>query len=254
MAVNPFSLRDKRILVTGASSGIGRAVAISCSKMGAKIVMLARDTKRLNETYKKLAPGEHLLYPIDLTHYTSVETLITECVQEHGQFDGFVHAAGIEMSVYLPFMKPEQYEEIFSINVISGFELAKVLSRKRSHNPMGASFVFISSIRGILGQESAIAYSCSKGAVISGVRSMALELAKNNIRVNSISPAIVETEMTSNLFANIPEDAITTMQRNHPLGFGKPEYIANACIYLLSDASIWVTGSNMIIDGGYSAK
>lgn len=254
MSFNPFSLENKRILVTGASSGIGRAVAISCSKMGADIIMLARDTERLSETYRELFPGRHSFYSMDLTEYKGIEALITECVQRHGQFDGLVHAAGIEMSIPLPLMKPEQYLEIFSINVISGFELAKTISRKKLFNSKGGSFVFISSIRGILGQEAAIAYSSSKGAVIAGVKSMALELAKKNIRVNSISPAIVETEMTKNLFANISEQAKNTMLNNHPLGFGKAEYIANACIYLLSDASIWVTGSNLIVDGGYSAK
>jgi len=254
MSFNPFSLKSKRILVTGASSGIGRAVAISCSKMGADVIMLARDLKRLTETYNQLLPGKHSFFSINLTLYDSLEPIISQCVQEYGKFDGFVHAAGIEISVPLQFVKSKQYEELFSINVISGFELAKIISKKNYFSPVGGSFVYISSIRGMVGQETSIAYSCSKGAIIAGVKSMALELASKKIRVNSISPAIVETEMTKILFDNIPEESKESMYKNHPLGFGKPDDIANACIYLLSDASRWITGSNLIVDGGYSAK
>lgn len=254
MSFNPFSLTGKRILVTGASSGIGRAVAVMCSNMGADIIMMARDLKRLSETYNDLLPGSHSFFSIDLTKYESIEPIIEECVNKHGKFDGLVHSAGIEISVPLQFMKPQQYEEILSINVISGFELAKVMSKKKYFNSNGGSFVYLSSIRGIIGQEAAIAYSCSKGAIIAGVKSMALELAPKKIRVNSISPAIIETEMTSRLFDNISEKSKENMFANHPLGFGKPNDIAYACIYLLSDASRWITGSNMIVDGGYTAK
>lgn len=254
MSFNPFSLANKRILVTGASSGIGRAIAISCSMMGAEIVMMARNQKRLVETYNELLPGKHTFFTIDLTKFDSFEPIISECVQQFGKFDGLVHSAGIEISAPLQFTEPQQFEKLFSINVISGFELAKIISKKKYFNSVGGSFVYISSIRGIVGQEGAIAYSSSKGAIIAGVKSMALELASKNIRVNSISPAIVETEMTRNLFDNISDETKKTMLENHPLGFGRPDDIANACIYLLSDASRWITGSNMIVDGGYSAK
>jgi len=254
MSFNPFSLSGKRILVTGASSGIGRAIAVECSKMGANIIMIARDLKRLSDTHNELHPGKHSYFSFDLTKYEGIEAIISECVQKYGQFDGLVHAAGVEISVPLQFMKSSQYEEILSINVISGFELARIISKKKYFNSLGGSLVYISSIRGIIGQEAAIAYSCSKGAVIAGVKSMALELASKKIRVNSISPAIIETEMTKNLFDNIPEETKKNMSRHHPLGFGKPEDIAYAGIYLLSDASKWITGSNMIVDGGYSAK
>lgn len=254
MSINPFTLDNKRILVTGASSGIGRAIAVLCSKMGGNVILIARDRHRLEKTYNELFPGNHSYISTDLTDYDNLEHMISECVEKYGKFDGFVHSAGVEISTPLQMLKAIQYEKLFSINVISGFELVKIITKRKYFNSNGGSLIFISSIRGIVGQEAAIAYSCSKGAIISGVRSMALELAPKKIRVNSISPSIVNTEMTRKLFDQIPDESKKKMLDNHPLGFGHPEDIANACIFFLSDASRWITGSNMIIDGGYSAR
>ncbi|NLD49324.1 MAG: SDR family oxidoreductase [Clostridiaceae bacterium] len=254
MSFNPFSLANKRILITGGSSGIGRATAIACSKMGADIILIARDIRRLEETMQELSPGRHAYVRLDLTDYEKIENTISECVEKYGQFDGLVHSAGSEISAPIQFLKPMQYEKIISVNLISGFELSRVITKRRYFNPEGGSLVFISSIRGVVGKETAVAYSCSKGAIISGVRSMALEMAKKNIRVNSISPSIVETDMTRQLFEQISDASKTEMLSDHPLGFGRAEDVAYACIYLQSDASVWITGSNLIVDGGYSAR
>jgi NAD(P)-dependent dehydrogenase (short-subunit alcohol dehydrogenase family) len=158
------------------------------------------------------------------------------------------------MTLPLKMMKPEHYEKLFSVNVISGFEVAKIISNKKYSDNSGASFVFISSIMSVLGEPGKVGYCASKGALISGVKAMALELVNKNIRVNCISPAIVETDMTKKLFDNIPEDSKHEIIKMHPMGFGKPEDVANACLFLLSDASCWITGSNLIVDGGYSAR
>lgn len=251
---NQFFLTKKNIVITGASSGIGRQCAVSCSQTGANVFLIARNEERLKETYDHLEKGNHLYYSQDITEYSKIESVISSMVAKFGKINGFIHSAGSEMTLPLKMMKPEYYEKLFSINIISGFEMARILSKKKYSDNNGASFVFISSVRGFLGKSGAIGYCSSKGALISGVKAMALELTNKNIRVNSISPAIVETEMTNKLFENLAEDSKNEMMKMHPMGFGKPEDIANACIYLLSDASRWVTGTNLIVDGGYSAQ
>ena len=252
---NPFSLEGKKIVITGASSGIGRAIAVECSKAGATLLLLARNSERLEETSRSLLPGNHRFVSVDLNNYEEVEPIISSFYDSNGNIDGFVHAAGILMTVPLQMIKPQHYEEIFSINVIAGFNIARFISKKKFIDPgKGASFIFISSIRALYGQESAIAYCASKGALSSGMKAMALELASKKIRVNAVLPAIVSTEMTDSLFATVPDESRQRMVNDHPLGLGTPEDVAYAAIYLLSDASKWMTGNNLLIDGGYSAR
>jgi NAD(P)-dependent dehydrogenase (short-subunit alcohol dehydrogenase family) len=147
-----------------------------------------------------------------------------------------------------------KYNEIFSVNVFSGFELAKIISKKNYINDAGGSFVFISSIMGMVGQPGKIGYCASKGALLAGSRAMALELAAKKIRVNCVCPSIVETEMTEKLFQGLPEESKQEIIKMHPLGLGKPEDVASAALFLLSDTSRWITGSQLVVDGGYSAS
>ncbi|HVD98339.1 MAG TPA: SDR family oxidoreductase [Cytophagaceae bacterium] len=249
-----FSLKGKNILITGASSGIGRQCAITCSEMGANVILIARDVQRLNETMARLSTGNHSIYNLDITEYGKIEPLIVSIANSYEKIDGFIHSAGIELTLPLRNNKEEIYQKVFSVNVLSGFEFAKVLSHKKYLPEQGASFVFLSSIMGLLGEAGKVAYCSSKGAVIAGVRALAIELASKKIRVNSISPAMVETEMATELFSKISEESKNEILKLHPLGIGKPEDVSWACIYLLSEASRWVTGTNLIIDGGYSAK
>ena len=251
---NPFSLKNKNILITGASSGIGKQCTISCSKMGANIILIARNEARLRETLAQLGKGNHLHYLLDITTYDKIEPIIKDAVSKVGKISGFIHSAGIEMTLPIKLMKHEHYEKLFAINTISGFEIAKILSKKKYLNSIGSSFIFIASIMGVLGQSGKVGYCSSKGALISGMKAMALELSSKNIRVNCISPAIVETEMTKQLFEQVSEESKNEILNMHPMGFGEPKDVANACIYLLSDASKWVTGTNLILDGGYSAR
>jgi len=251
---NLFSLKNKNILITGASSGIGRQCAISCSQMGANVGIVARSEERLKETYEQLENGNHIYFAQDITEYDKVESVITEAVSRVGKLHGFIHSAGMEITLPLKMMKPERYEQLFSINVIAGFEIAKIISKSKYLDDGGASLIFISSVMSILGESGKVGYCASKGALISGVRAMALELVNKNIRVNSISPSIIETDMTKRLFESIPETSREEILKMHPMGFGKPEDVANACVFLLSDASRWITGSNLIVDGGYSAR
>ena len=250
---NSFSLKNKNILITGASSGIGRQCAITFSQLGANVILIARNKGRLKETYNKLDKGNHLIISQDITEYNKLEEVVNTAVDKIGKISGFVHSAGIEMTLPLRNMQPSYYEKMFSVNVIAGFELAKIISKKKYLYKNGASFVFISSVMGILGQLGKIGYCSSKGSLISGVKAMALELASKKIRVNCILPGVVETEMSNEMFQKLSEESKKNIVDMHPLGLGKPEDIAYACAYLLSDSARWVTGTNLIIDGGYSA-
>lgn len=251
----PFSLQDKNIVITGASSGIGRCVAIECSKAGANVFLLARNRERLEEIFNQLSPGNHGMAVADLKEIALLENSITSLLQSRGAVHGMVHAAGTEFTAPFSMTRPKHFETLFAINVIAGFELARILSQKKYLDPqIGGSYVFISSIRALHGQEGAVAYASSKGAIFSGIRSLALELSAKKIRVNAVAPSIVNTQMTQNLFESIPEETVNLMLNQHPLGFGEPIDVALACIYLLSDAARWMTGSNMVLDGGYSVK
>ncbi len=249
-----FDLKNKNIIVSGASSGIGRQCAITFSQLGANVILIARNKERLKDTYNKLEKGNHLIISQDITEYAKLEQIIKYSVEKAGRISGFVHSAGIEMTLPLRSMQPSYYEKMFSVNVISGFELAKIISKKKYINKERASFVFISSIMGIVGMPALIGYSASKGALISAIKSMGLEFISKNIRVNCISPGLVETEMASKLFEKLSEESKKSIIDMHPLGLGKQEDIANVCAFLLSDASRWITGTNLIVDGGYSAR
>ena len=249
-----FSLNNKNIIVTGASSGIGRQCAIAFSQFGANIILVARNKDRLEQTYYKLSKGNHIIIPQDITEYDKLEEIVKNSVEEVGKISGFVHSAGVEMTLPLRSMNSSYYENMFAINVISGFELARIISKKKYFDEKGGSFVFISSVMAILGQAGKVGYCSSKGALISGVKAMALELVSKNIRVNSVLPGVVETEMLKKMLEKLSEESKKSIIDMHPLGLGKAEDIANTCAFLLSDASRWITGTNLIVDGGYSAK
>jgi len=249
-----INLKGKNIIITGASSGIGRSCAILASQVGATLVLIGRNNERLKETYEKVCSGKHIYYAQDITEYEKLEHIISDCVAKIGKLSGFVHCAGIEMTVPLLTMKVEIYEKLFSTNVISAFEIAKIVSQKKYLDASGSSFVFLSSIMGLFGQKGKIGYCSSKSALMGGAKSMALELAVKKIRVNCILPGIVQTEMTNKMFDTLPETSKAEIIKKHPLGLGHPEDIANTCLFLLSDLSKWITGTDVIVDGGYHAE
>lgn len=246
---NSFSLINKVILITGASSGIGRQCAISCSQMGAKVVLVARNEERLNKVFAELHGEGHLKFVHDVTNFDGIEAILCEVLEKIGSISGFIHSAGVEITKPFSTTKPSEYANVFNTNVVAGFEFARVISKKKFVNTEVCSFVFISSVLALKGQSALTAYAATKGALVSGVKSMSVELAPKKIRVNCISPGwIAGTAMTGEI-----EYGAENLNLNYPLGFGKPEDVANACIYIISDASKWVTGINLIVDGGYTA-
>ncbi len=249
-----ISLQNKNILITGASSGIGRECAIVCSKIGAKLILVGRDSIRLQKTINDLESTGHLMYQMDVTDYEKIESLISDSVSKIGKIDGFVHCAGIEMTLPLQSMNYEKFNQLYAVNAISAFEFSKILAKKKYCNASGASFVFISSVTGLLGVIGKIGYCSSKAALIAGAKAMALELVNKKIRVNTILPGMVDTEMFQKIKKELSEESLLDIQKRHPLGIGKPNDVANLCAFLLSDLSIWITGSDYIIDGGYSCQ
>lgn len=249
-----FNLKDKTIVVTGASSGIGRACAILCAKSGAKVALVGRDENRLRQTAESISNKEVRIYKQELTEYGEIPEMVESIVKDLGLISGFVHAAGIETVLPLKLTTPSHFEKAFAVNVIAAFELIKAIIKKKNVNPDGASMVLISSVMGVVGQPTKTVYSATKGALIAGTRSLALELARSRIRVNCVSPGMVKTGMSEALLEKVTPEAMDSILKAHPLGIGTADDVANACLFLLSDQARWITGTNLIVDGGYTAQ
>ena len=251
---NPFSLEGKNIIVTGASSGIGQQVAIACSMMGARIALIGRNKERLTETRTQLSGDGHVLVSYDLTDLQHQKELVTGIVAQIGVIDGLVNCAGISTVMPLKLMSPEKLEEFFKTNVFATIELTRQVLGINNVNKIGASVIFFASIMGCVGENAKSLYSLTKGALISGCRSLAVEYAPKKIRINVVSPGLIETAINKNQpYLADPEKRKQT-ETLYPLGLGETSDIANLCIYLLSNASRWITGQNFIVDGGYTIK
>lgn len=244
---NPLSLQGKRILVTGASSGMGKVFAQMIAAQGGQVVLLARNAERLQQTFDSLAGDGHQICVCDLTD----EFQLKETVGNMQPLDGIVLCAGINEFVPVKFVKQEKIEKMFQTNYFSQLILVQMLLKKKLVNK-GSSIVFISSVSSVLGVQGTLLYASSKGAINSAVRVLASELAAQNIRVNAILPGIVKTEMLSG--TNISEEDFAKQEADYPLGLGTPEDVAHAVLFHLSDASRWLTGQCMILDGGFTLK
>ena len=250
---NPFSLEKKTILVTGASSGIGQQCAIDCSKMGAKVIFIGRNEERLTQTLSLVKGEGHIAYRYDFSDLDGIKDLVTRIVTENGKFDGIICSAGIERTAPTKLLKSSDYEELFKVNTLSAFELVKQITTIKNFNNGGA-IVFISSITSIIARKGTAADSASKGAIISGAKVFAAELANRNIRVNCISPGTILTPLMQNYLAQLSEEDYKKRVSGFPLGLGETTDISSACVFLLSDASRWITGQNLIIDGGFTMQ
>ena len=253
--MNPFDLTGKNIVISGASSGIGRQCAITCANMGASVILLGRNKERLYETLESMVRKEdHLYYSVDLTDYNAVPEIIKQIVTIKGYINGLLNCAGISTTLPMKSTTPTKLDEFFHANVFSAYFLTKEICKVGHIAKEGGSIVFFSSVMGSYGESGKSIYGMTKGAIQTGSRSLACELAKKNIRVNTISPGLIVTPINENLPHITDPDKKKLLENMHLLGLGKSEDVANACVYLLSDASRWVTGSNMFVDGGYSAR
>ncbi len=245
-------LQNKTILVTGASNGIGRVTVELLAKLGARVVLVARNQELLKDIVKSLPGAGHIVCPFDLSQVNEIGAFIAKISSEYGLLDGLVHAAGIHMAKPLRMLSAENLEDIFRVNVTAGIMLAKAF-RQKTVSARPASIVFISSVVALVGQPAVSAYAMSKGAICAATKSLAAELAPEQIRVNAVLPGVVMTSMTQNLFDKMGAEQIELIKKAHPLGLGQPLDVANMIAFLLSDAAKWITGTDMIVDGGYTA-
>ncbi len=240
---NPFSLEGKHLLITGASSGIGNAVAVLCAKMGAVLTITGRNTERLHAVLACLEGDGHKAIAADLNSPEESQQLI----EGIGKLDGICFCAGMHEGCLIKNLTSPVIRRTFETNIFSTMELnARLLSNKKINK--GCSVVFISSVSTDVSEIGNAVYSSSKGAVLVFAKSMAKELASRKIRVNTISPGMVRTPMTDTFI--LTEEELAEDEKRYPLGYGTPDDIANAAVYLLSNASRWVTGTDIRIDGG----
>ena len=245
---NPFSLRGKTILVTGASSGIGREIAYECAKMGAHIVVSGRNVERLKATLAEISVAtgneEHLAVPADLADSSGIEALVANLPV----LNGVVHNAGINKRMTCQFIKEGDMQNILRTNLESPVLLQKSLLKKKKVAD-GGSIVFTASLAALRQTPGNAVYSASKAGIIAYAKTLAVELASRRIRVNSILPGMVWTNILSNTKIDI--ETYKENEKTYPLGrYGVPADIAPLAVYLLSDASSWMTGTSINIDGG----
>jgi NAD(P)-dependent dehydrogenase (short-subunit alcohol dehydrogenase family) len=247
---NPFSLENKTILVTGASSGIGRAIAIECSKMGATVVITGRNEERLINCFNELVGDSHHYVVADLANEEEIKTL----VKGIGAITGVVHCAGIGISLPFQFCNSDKVKNVINVNLISPIELSYQILKAKKNSKTGFSIVFISSIAGnIVSYPGNSIYSASKAGISGLAKGMAIDLAAKNVRVNTILPGMIETPMIEGLSERVSQEALDTDKKRYPLErYGYPKDIAMGTVFLLSDASAWITGSNLVIDGGFT--
>lgn len=252
---NPFTLDNKVVVISGAASGIGRQCAINCSKMGAKLILLDMNEVGLEETMSMVErPEDQYSAKIDLTDYERVSIVVKEGVAKVGRITGLLNCAGISTTLPLNVAKPETMDKFFHVNVFTAYFLTQAVCKVGNFSKEGGSIVFFSSAAGQYGENCKSIYGMTKGALYSCAKSLACELARKNIRVNSISPGVIVTPINQNLPHIADPEQRKQTEALHLLGLGDPNDIANACIYLLSDASRWVTGSNIVVDGGYTTR
>lgn len=241
---NPFSLSGKQVLITGASSGIGRAIAVACAQMGAITFLTGRNEKRLNETLSLLSSKEHQAIPADLTEQTSINALVAHLPK----LDGVVHSAGIGSRVLCKSIQAKDIQAVFKPNLEAPILLQTALLEQKKINK-AASVVFIASRAAHAPSIGNAVYSASKGAILAYAKCLALELAPRQIRVNSICPAMVWTDLI--IQEGLTKEILEEAQLKYPLKrYGQPEDIAYLAVYLLSDAAAWMTGSDIDITGG----
>jgi len=251
--MNPMNLTGRAVMVTGASSGIGRATSVALSQLGAHVVLVGRNRDKLAETHGMLDGDRHSVDPFDLNRTDDLPEWMKAVAQKSGPLSGLVHCAGAQVLMPLKMLNTKHVEDLLRINVVSSIMLAKSF-RQKGVTESGGAIVFVSSVMGEVGSPGRSAYCASKGALHSLTRSLALELATDSIRVNCVAPGAVQTDMVAEMKAAVGEAGLREMARQHPLGLGTPRDVALAIAFLLADTGRWITGSIQFVDGGYTAQ
>ncbi|CAJ0696979.1 SDR family oxidoreductase [Ralstonia holmesii] len=249
------ALIGKRYLITGGSSGIGRATAVALAACGASLVVMGRDETRTCETVAMLGTDvPHTPVVVDFQDADTTADAVKEAAVAVGGVDGVFHGAGLELLLPIKMTKRANLDKIFASSVFPAFGIARALSLKGVVREEGGAFVIMSSAAGLRGQSGMTAYSASKAAVDGMMRSLAVELAPRGIRVNSIAAGAVETAMHGRLASTLPPAAMEAYEAKHLLGFGHADDVASAAVFLLSPAARWITGTTMVVDGGFTVR
>jgi NAD(P)-dependent dehydrogenase (short-subunit alcohol dehydrogenase family) len=255
LTIEPFvDFQGKQILVSGASSGLGRAICVELSKRSARLILLGRDRGRLMETASGLASTEFHLLVLDLSSLSEIGPRVRALASEIGRIYGFCHSAGVVETRPLAALDIEGTRKTLDINFVSGVELARTVARKDVMEEDGGAILFISSVYARVGVGGEAIYSGSKGAINAAARAMAVELARKRIRVNTLSPGLVRTPMTDTSLSALSSQQVKDLENAHPLGVGSPEDVARAATFLLAPQNPWITGADWVIDGGLSAR
>jgi len=251
--LSPFSLRSRRVLVTGAASGIGRATCELLSRLEARVVAVDVDEAGLTSVERGLVGEGHTRCRFDLADVERIPAWMSDIAVEGGPFFGVVHAAGLPCVQPIRLLTPAVYREVFLLNTEAALALARGFQKKSVSEPLGGSIVFISSVMASAGAPGAAAYASSKAALHGLAKSLAIELAPRKIRVNCVAPGFVKTPMFERMA--MPWDAAQRagVEEDHPLGLGLPADVANSIAFLLADTGRWITGSVLTVDGGYTA-
>ena len=246
--------QGKYVIVTGATSGIGQAISIELGRQGAKPILVGKNPDKLRDTASQLkSPGMETLC-LDLNDHAAIFPQVKELSRKIGRIYGLCHSAGIVDTVPLSSLSVEKIMAMMSVNLVAGIEIARAVSRRDIMEESGGALLFISSIYGLIGMPGEVGYSASKGAILAASRTMAIELARRKIRVNTLSPGLVKTTMTDVAFSLLSEKHRKELEEDHPLGIGTPEDVARAAVFLLAPQNTWITGIDLVIDGGYTAR
>lgn len=252
MTANPMDLSGRSILVTGASSGIGRETAILLSQLNARVVLAARNRERLEQTLGTLQGDGHMVAPIDLSKVEEIPAWFDAVVARSGPLQGLVHCAGIATILPVRGITPAKLDELMRVNFASAFLLAKAFRRRGCSLP-DSSLVFLSSVAAFASLPGQSIYAASKAALMGLAKALALELAPEKIRVNCVAPAFVESEMLERVRETLTPEAFQAIEAAHPLGLGTVRDVAHAIAFLLAATGRWITGTTLVVDGGYSA-
>lgn len=246
-------LTGRSFLVTGGSSGIGRAVCAAIAQCGGRVIASGRSAPQLQITLSALPGKHHVALTYDLADIEKTADWIKSSAIEHGSLSGIFHGAGVELTRPARLTRHEHVSDVFAAAVYGAFEIARASAQKGVLNDR-ASLVFMSSVAGSRGQSGMSAYSAAKAAIDGLVRSLSCEFAARMIRVNSIAGGAVATEMHDRMINALSPESLAAYSGKHLLGFGSAEDIACAALFLLSDASIWITGTTLVVDGGYMVR
>ena len=251
---NPMDLSGRRILVTGAASGIGRAAAILISRLSGWVAAVDQDGEGLKKTLADLDGNGHTQYVCDLRDLASISKWMIQLADQWGSLYGVVHAAGLPCIVPLQILSTDKYRDVFAVNTEAALALGRSFQSRKVYAGANGSIVFIASVMAIVGSPAVVGYSMSKAALIGMARSMAVELAPKGIRVNCVAPGFVRTPMYDKVAKFWDQEQEARITALHPLGWGEPEDIANAIVFLLADTGRWITGAVLTVDGGYTAQ